>query len=452
MGNSEVGHMNLGTGRVVYQDFTRIAKAIDDGSFETNAVLIDACRRVREQNGTLHLLGLLSPGGVHSHEDQIEAMLAMADSQGVPAVRLHAFLDGRDVPPQSATESLERFTRLESVHRNYRLSSLCGRYYAMDRDNNWDRIQPALDLIVRSDAAFSAGSAIDGLTQAYHRGETDEFVKPTRLGESWELRPEDVVLCMNFRADRGRQIMRALSDPTLTEIHRPTWLPQVSAMTLTQYAEQLPVQVAFPPQSLDQTLGEVLANAGKTQLRIAETEKYAHVPFFFSGGQETQLPGETRRLIPSPKVATYDLQPAMSAHAVTDVLVEAISQRAFDVIICNFANGDMVGHTGVFEAAVQAIEVLDACVSRVIEACQAVGGSCLITADHGNAEQMQDPVSGQAHTAHTTGPVPIWLACPPPGVTSLRSGALQDVAPTLLDLLGMTAPPQMTGRSLLVQG
>ncbi|MDP5324588.1 MAG: 2,3-bisphosphoglycerate-independent phosphoglycerate mutase [Litorivicinaceae bacterium] len=451
MGNSEVGHMNLGTGRVVYQDFTRIAKAIDEGSFETNAVLVDACRRAREQNGTLHLLGLLSPGGVHSHEDHLEAMITMADSLGVAQVRLHAFLDGRDVPPQSATDSLSRFTRLESVHPNYTLSSLCGRYFAMDRDNNWDRIQPAIDLIVRSQAVFSAGSALEALKEAYRRGETDEFVQPTRLGESWEMRPEDVVLCMNFRSDRGRQIMRAFADPALTEIERPDWLTTVSTVTLTQYSDQLPVQVAFPPQSLAHTLGDVLSEAGKTQLRIAETEKYAHVTFFFSGGREAAQPGETRQLIPSPKIATYDLQPEMSAPEVTDALVDAITTKAYDVIICNFANGDMVGHTGIFEAAVKAIETLDQCVSRVIAACENSGGTCLITADHGNAEQMRDPDTGQPHTAHTVGPVPVWLANPPPGVVALTAGALQDVAPTILDLLSLPVPSAMTGHSLLVR-
>lgn len=451
MGNSEVGHMTLGTGRIVYQDFTRIAKAIDEGHFETNAVLVDACRSAREQNGTLHLLGLLSPGGVHSHEDHVEAMIAMADSLGVPQVRLHAFLDGRDVPPQSATETLARFTRLETVHPNYTLSSLCGRYYAMDRDNNWDRIQPALDLIVRSQAQFSAGSALEALKEAYQRGETDEFVQPTRLGESWEMRPQDVVLCLNFRSDRGRQIMRAFADPSLEGIQRPDWLTSVNAVTLTQYSEHLPVHVAFPPQSLAQTLGDVLAAAGKTQLRIAETEKYAHVTFFFSGGREAEVAGETRLLIPSPKIATYDLKPEMSAPEVTDALVDAITTHAYDVIICNYANGDMVGHTGVFEAAVQAIEALDHCVARVINACKTSGGVCLITADHGNAEQMRDPESHQPHTAHTTGPVPVWLANAPDAIQSLSAGSLQDVAPTLLDLLALPAPSEMTGRSLLVR-
>lgn len=451
MGNSEVGHMNLGTGRVVYQDFTRISKAIDEGTFETNEVLVSACRRARDQGGTLHVLGLLSPGGVHSHEDHLEAMIALADSLNVPMTRLHAFLDGRDMPPRSAHESLVRFQRLETVHPNYKLSSLCGRYYAMDRDNNWDRIQIAFDLITKSQAEFSAGTATEALQQAYQRGEDDEFVKATRLGESWEMRPEDVVLVMNFRADRARQLSQAFASTPLPQLHRPDFLDSVHVATLTQYADHLRTAIAFPPETLANTLGEVVSRAGRTQLRIAETEKYAHVTFFFSGGKEEVLPGETRELVPSPKVATYDLQPEMSAPAVTDFLVKAIEEQAYDLIVCNYANGDMVGHTGDFQAAVKAIEALDREVARVIEACDHVGAACVITADHGNAEQMQDHTSGQPHTAHTTGPVPVWLAADPIGIQSLRSGALQDVAPTLLDLLGLEQPVEMTGHSLITR-
>ncbi|CAI8372572.1 MAG: 2,3-bisphosphoglycerate-independent phosphoglycerate mutase [Litorivicinaceae bacterium] len=449
MGNSEVGHMNLGTGRIVYQDFTRITKAIDEGDFETNEVLVSACRKAKAQAGTLHILGLLSPGGVHSHEDHIEAMIGLADSLSVPMTRLHAFLDGRDTPPQSAELSLIRFQRLETVHTNYKLSSLCGRHYAMDRDNNWDRIQSAFDLITKSQAEFSAGTAVEGLQQAYHRGETDEFVKATRLGESWEMRPEDIIIVMNFRADRARQITKALTTHSLNEFSRPSWIQEVSVSTLTQYADDLDVRVAFPTEPLTNTLGEVVSNAGLSQLRIAETEKYAHVTFFFSGGQEALFSGEHRELIPSVKVATYDLQPEMSAPEVTDYLVDAISSQKFDLIVCNYANGDMVGHTGNFDAAVKAIEALDQAVGRVLEACESVGGACLITADHGNAEQMLDPDNGQPFTAHTTGPVPIWLGANPVNAVGLSEGALRDVAPTLLALLGLDQPPEMTGRSLL---
>ena len=450
MGNSEVGHMNLGTGRIVYQDFTRISKAIDEGSFETNEVLVSACRRARDQGGTLHVLGLLSPGGVHSHEDHIEAMIALSDSLGVPMTRLHAFLDGRDMPPRSAESSLQRFQRLETVHTHYKLSSLCGRYYAMDRDNNWDRIQTAFDLITKSQAEFSAGTAVEGLQQAYQRGEDDEFVRATRLGESWEMRAEDVVIVMNFRADRARQITQAFTSTSLPELTRAESIQSLHVASLTQYSDQLNAAVAFPPETLKNTLGEVVSNADRTQLRIAETEKYAHVTFFFSGGKEAELPGETRTLIPSPKVETYDLQPEMSAPAVTEALTKAINQQAFDLIICNYANGDMVGHTGNFDAAVKAVEALDGALADVLEACDNVGAVCLITADHGNAEQMQDLKSGQPHTAHTTGPVPIWLAPNTMGVKELKSGALQDVAPTLLELMGLEQPTEMTGRSLIV--
>ena len=449
MGNSEVGHMNLGTGRIVYQDFTRITKAIDEGDFETNEVLVSACRQAKAQGGTLHVLGLLSPGGVHSHEDHIEAMIGLADSLGVPMTRLHAFLDGRDMPPQSAEASLVRFQRLETVHTNYKLSSLCGRYYAMDRDNNWDRVQSAFDLITKSQAEFSAGTAIEGLQQAYQRGENDEFVQATRLGESWEMRSEDVVIVMNFRADRAREITKALSAKSLPDLNRPNWTPNLSVSTLTRYADDLNVRVAFPPETLTNALGDVVSQAGLTQLRIAETEKYAHVTFFFSGGKEALATGEYRELIPSPKVATYDLRPEMSAPKVTQYLVEAISKQTFDLIICNYANGDMVGHTGNFTAAVHAIEALDEAVKQVIQACDAVGAACLITADHGNAEQMLDPDNGQPFTAHTTGPVPIWLAANPLSAKGLSSGALRDVAPTLLALLAIDQPTEMTGRSLL---
>jgi 2,3-bisphosphoglycerate-independent phosphoglycerate mutase len=449
MGNSEVGHMNLGMGRVVYQDFTRISKAIDEGDFETNEVLVSACRQAKAQDGTLHILGLLSPGGVHSHEDHIEAMIGLADSLGVPTTRLHAFLDGRDMPPQSAEASLVRFQRLETVYTNYKLSSLCGRYYAMDRDNNWERVQSAFDLITKSQAEFSAGTAIEGLQQAYQRGENDEFVQATRLGESWEMRPEDVVVVMNFRADRAREITKALSAKSLPQLNRPNWIPNLSVSTLTRYADDLNVRAAFPPETFTNSLGEVVSQLGLTQLRIAETEKYAHVTYFFSGGKEGLATGEHRELIPSPKVATYDLQPKMSAPEITRYLVNAITKQTFDLVICNYANGDMVGHTGNFEAAVQAIESLDQSVEQVVKACEAVGAACLITADHGNAEQMLDPDNGQPFTAHTTGPVPIWLATNPANAKGLSAGALRDVAPTLLALLAVDQPTEMTGRSLL---
>ncbi len=449
MGNSEVGHMNIGSGRIVPQESTRISKAIDEGNFETNEVLVSTCRQAKEQSGTLHVLGLLSPGGVHSHEDHIEAMISLANSLGVPMVRLHAFLDGRDTPPRSAEPSLIRFQRLETVYTNYKLSSLCGRYYAMDRDNNWDRIQNAFDLITRSQAEYSAGTAIEALQQAYQRGENDEFVKATRLGESWEMRPEDVVVVMNFRADRSRQITKTFKETTLPEVARPEWIEKLSVSTLTQYADDLNAAVAFPPRILPNTLGEVISKAGLSQLRVAETEKYAHVTFFFSGGREDLFDGEHRKLIPSKKVATYDLLPEMNASEITDYVVESISEHRFDLIICNYANADMVGHTGNFHATVKAIEALDKEVSRVLEACVSVNGACLITADHGNAEKMRDPENGQPFTAHTNGPVPIWLAANPFEATGLSRGELRDISPTILDILNIEQPLEMTGQSLL---
>ena len=330
MGNSEVGHMNIGTGRVVYQDFTRISRAIDEGQFGTNEVLVSACRQATQTGGTLHLLGLLSPGGVHSHEDHIESMIALADSLGVAKTRLHAFLDGRDTPPRSAEASLARFQRLETVHTRYTLSSLCGRFYAMDRNNNWDRIQAAFDLIIKSQAEFSAGTALEGLQQAYQRGESDEFVKATRLGESWEMRPDDVLIIMNFRADRARQITRAFTESQLPNLNRPDWISTISVSTLTNYADNIGASVAFRPENLHNTLGEVVANAGLKQLRIAETEKYAHVTFFFNGGKEPPLEGEHRELIPSPNISTYDLKPEMSAPEITNYLIPAIKNQQFD--------------------------------------------------------------------------------------------------------------------------
>tara|TARA_B100001093_G_scaffold303555_1_gene289483 strand:+ start:2712 stop:4241 length:1530 start_codon:yes stop_codon:yes gene_type:complete len=450
MGNSEVGHMSLGTGRVIYQDFTRINKAIDEGNFGTNEVLVSACRQAKNQGGTLHILGLLSPGGVHSHEDHVEAMIGLADTLNVPMTRLHAFLDGRDMPPKSAKPSMIRFQRLETVHTNYKFSSLCGRYYAMDRDNNWDRIQSAFDLITKSQAEYSAGTAVEGLQQAYQRGESDEFIKATRLGESWELRPEDVVIVMNFRADRARQITKALTATTLSELNRPNWMTALNVSTLTQYADDLNVRVAFPPELHSNTLGEVVSQAGLTQLRIAETEKYAHVTFFFNGGSGSIVPGEYHELIPSQKVATYDMKPEMSAPEIAASLVDAIAQKRFDLIVCNFANGDMVGHTGNFHAAIKAVEALDHAVKLVVDICESVGGACLITADHGNVEQMFDPENGQPFTAHTTGPVPIWLASNPVNAVKLTNGTLKDVAPTLLALLDIDPPIEMSGRSLLI--
>ena len=454
MGNSEVGHMNLGAGRIVYQDFTRITQAITDGSFAQNPTLIDAIDAALAQQGAVHLFGLLSPGGVHSHEQHLFAAIELAAKRGATRIYLHAFLDGRDTPPRSAQASIEAAEACFKRIGCGRIGSLVGRYFAMDRDNRWDRVERAYNLLTLGEASRQADSALEGLEAAYAAGENDEFVQPTLIsqaGDSPCIEDGDSVIFMNFRADRAREITRAFVEPDFNGFQRRAW-PRLSRFVmLTEYAADIPAPAAFPPEDLRDTLGEYLAALGKTQLRIAETEKYAHVTFFFSGGRETPFEGEERILIPSPSVATYDQQPAMSAREVTDHLVEAILSRRFDAIICNYANGDMVGHTGDFDAAVAAIEVLDECIGRVIEALKSVNGQCLITADHGNAELMKDPQSGQAQTAHTTFPVPL-IYLPEAGRSAhlLDDGRLCDLAPTLLHIMGLPQPQAMTGHSLVV--
>ncbi|MBA1193790.1 2,3-bisphosphoglycerate-independent phosphoglycerate mutase [Pseudomonas entomophila] len=449
MGNSEVGHMNLGAGRVVYQDFTRVTKAIRDGEFFENPVLTGAVDKAVSAGKAVHVLGLLSDGGVHSHQDHLVAMVELAAQRGAETIYLHAFLDGRDTAPRSAQASIElmdaTFTRLGKG----RIASLIGRYFAMDRDNRWDRVSAAYNLIVDSAADYSADTALAGLQAAYARDESDEFVKATRIGEAVTVEDGDAVIFMNFRADRARELSRAFVEPDFNEFPRAR-LPRLAVyIGLTQYSAKIAAPAAFAPASLDNVLGEYLAKHGKTQLRIAETEKYAHVTFFFSGGREEPFEGEERILIPSPKVATYDLQPEMNAPQVTDRIVEAIEQQRFDVIIVNYANGDMVGHTGVFAAAVKAVEALDTCVGRIVEALDKVGGEALVTADHGNVEQMEDESTGQAHTAHTTEPVPfIYVGKRPLKVR--EGGVLADVAPTMLKLLGLEQPAEMTGTSILI--
>ena len=447
MGNSEVGHMNLGAGRIVYQDLTRVDAAIEDGSFFANAELLAACAAARASNGTLHVMGLLSPGGVHSHEAHIFAMLDLAKRAGVERVRVHAFLDGRDTPPQSAQASLEALQAKCDALGNARIATVGGRYFAMDRDKRWDRVRRAWDAIVEAQSDHRAPDAIAALAAAYERGETDEFVAPTVLAGATPMHDGDALVFMNFRADRARQITAAFVDPSFDGFtaHRP----KLARFTcLTEYDARLPAPLAFEPDDLRQTLGELLADQGMTQLRIAETEKYAHVTFFFSGGREAPYKGETRILVPSPKVATYDLQPEMSCPEVTAKLVEAIHAQAYDVIVCNIANPDMVGHTGNIAAAVQAAQAVDIAIGAVEAAVRRVGGALLVTADHGNLELMRDPDTGQPHTAHTVGPVPFVYVGP--RAAQLRSGgALRDVAPTILDLLGVAQPAEMTGHSLL---
>jgi 2,3-bisphosphoglycerate-independent phosphoglycerate mutase len=452
MGNSEVGHLNIGAGRVVYQDFTRIDHAIATGEFAANPVLASAVDAARAGHSTVHVLGLLSPGGVHSHERQIAAMVERAAARGAGTILVHAFLDGRDTPPRSALPSLAFMEAVCARCPGARIASIVGRYYAMDRDQRWDRVAQAYELLVDGKSPYTAASASLALEAAYARGENDEFVKPTAIvdaaGKPATMADGDVVVFMNFRADRAREMTRALISPAFAGFNRAR-VPTIKAyVCLTSYGDefaQLPV--AFPPQTIRNSFGEYLAHQGLAQLRIAETEKYAHVTYFFNGGVEAIYPGEDRILVPSPKVATYDLQPEMSAPEVTDRLVAAIASRKYDAIVCNYANADMVGHTGNFDAAVAAAETLDACIGRVVAATRDAGGEVLITADHGNAEMMFDPATGQPHTAHTLNRVPFVYVGR--AATMKPDGALQDIAPTMLALMGLPQPSEMTGKSLV---
>ncbi|MEH6628055.1 MAG: 2,3-bisphosphoglycerate-independent phosphoglycerate mutase [Motiliproteus sp.] len=453
MGNSEVGHMNLGAGRTVYQNLSRIDKAIEDEDFYTNPVLTQAVDQAVAQDKAVHILGLLSPGGVHSHQSQIEAACTLAVQRGAKRVFVHAFLDGRDTPPQSALASLTSLNSHLQALGTGRIASMIGRYYAMDRDQRWDRSEQAYRLITESSAKHRFDSAEKALAAAYDRGENDEFVQASLIaadnGQSSAVAPGDTLIFMNFRPDRARQLSRCFADPEFPAFDLSLLPEQINFVTLTQYAEDIKAPCAFSPESLDNCLGDWLAQQGKTQLRLAETEKYAHVTFFFNGGIEQPFKGEERILVPSPNVATYDLQPEMNAEQVTDHLVDAIQQSSHDLIVCNYANGDMVGHTGNFAAAVSAVETLDHCLGRVIEALKANNAECLITADHGNVEQMSDPISGQAHTAHTCEPVPLVYVGDKKDLIELVDGALCDIAPTLLELMASPKPDEMTGRSLL---
>ena len=448
MGNSEVGHVNIGAGRIVYQDYTRIEKAIESGDFFTNPILTHTVDQAVAQQKAVHIMGLLSPGGVHSHEDHVAAMIELAVQRGAEHIYLHAFLDGRDVAPRSAQASLERFDALFSTLGKGRIASIIGRYYAMDRDNRWERIQSAYDLLTQGKALHGAPTSTEALAQAYERGENDEFVTATTVGQPVTMQDGDALIFINFRADRARELTRAFVEEEFSGFEREQRPALSNFVMMTEYAADIPAVSAYPPDALINTLGEWLATHNKTQLRISETEKYAHVTFFFNGGREDCFVGEQREMIPSPQVATYDLQPEMNSVLLTDKLVEAIKSQAFDVIICNYPNGDMVGHTGVFEAAVKACEAVDTAVGRVIEALQEVGGEALITADHGNAEQMVDPETGLVQTAHTTLPVPLIYVGRE--ATPLAKGRLSDLAPTMLNLLGMEIPEQMTGHPLMV--
>ena len=444
MGNSEVGHMNIGAGRIVYQDLTRIDAAIADGSFRRNPGLLQACAAAR--NATLHVFGLLSPGGVHSHENHILALLDLAAAQGVRSIAVHAFLDGRDTPPQSARASLEKLQTKCAALPNARIATVSGRYYAMDRDKRWERVKLAYDAVAEAHAEFRADDALAALEGAYARGENDEFVKPTLISGGARIADGDAVVYMNFRADRARQLTQAFVDPAFDGFPLVRKIHLSAFVTLTQYSEDLAVSaVAYAPQSLSHSLGEYLAECGLKQLRIAETEKYAHVTFFFSGGREEPYPGEDRILVPSPKVATYDLKPEMSCPELTDKLVAAIESRQYDFIVCNIANADMVGHSGKLDAAIKAVEAVDVALGRLTSAIRASGGEMLISADHGNLEQMR-AADGQPHTQHTVGPVPLVYVGRP---ARLATGALRDLAPTVLALMELPQPGEMTGHSLV---
>lgn len=451
MGNSEVGHLNIGAGRVVYQDLSRVDVAIEDGSFFTNTALVKAVALAKKNSSALHILGLLSPGGVHSHENHIFAMLEMAARSGLKNIYLHAFLDGRDTPPKSAAHSLQLLQQKCTALGVGQIASIVGRFYAMDRDNRWERVQPAYELLTQGRAEFIAPDALSGLELAYARGESDEFVKPTAIipdsSAAAGMQDGDTVVFMNFRADRAREITRALTDDKFSGFNRAHFPKLACFVTLSRYGDEFDLPCAYTQELIHNGFGEYISSLGLKQLRIAETEKYAHVTYFFNGGREQPYSGEDRIMVPSPKVATYDLKPEMSAFEVTDKLEDAILSRQYHAIICNYANGDMVGHSGNMAAATKAVEALDICIGRVVEAMQSIGGEVIITADHGNAEQMIDHATHQAHTAHTLNPVPFLYIGRKAKLA--EGGALRDLAPSLLSMMGLPQPAEMTGHSLI---
>lgn len=466
MGNSEVGHLNLGAGRIVYQEYTRISKAIEDGSFFANPVLLKAIENVKKKNSTLHLMGLLSDGGVHSHSAHLYGLLELAKRHDVRRVFVHAFLDGRDVPPQSALQYIAELEEKFEAMGLGEIATVNGRYYAMDRDKRWERTKLAYDALVygKGEQAQTAKEAVE---QSYGKGTVDEFVKPTVIGSRLEaqgltklsaishqrsatINDGDSVIFFNFRADRARQLTRAFVYPEFKEFDRGPRPPQVYFVCMTEYDATFNARTAFPPMELKNVLADVLAANNLKQLHIAETEKYAHVTFFFNGGVEEPKSGEVRRLIPSPKIATYDLKPEMSAREVTATINEEIRKGIFDVIVMNYANPDMVGHTGMLEAAVKAIEAVDDCVGKVVSATREEGGECIITGDHGNAEKMIDFETGEPFTAHTNNPVPCYYITDK-RVTLRGGGRLADIAPTMLNILHIPQPEEMTGRSLIIE-
>ena len=449
MGNSEVGHLNIGAGRVVYQEFTRISRAIKTGSFFTNPTLTNAVDKALDADKAVPILGLLSPGGVHSHEDHIHSMVELALQRGVKKVYVHAFLDGRDTPPKSAQASLDAMEEKFKQLGGGQIASVIGRFYALDRDNRWNRVSKAYQLITEGQGEFQAPDASTALDMAYQREETDEFVKATSISTGAPIKVEDgdVMVFMNFRSDRARELTNSFIDPDFDGFERECQINLGEFITLTEYKKDFKAPVAFPSEKLNNVLGAYVSSLGLHQLRIAETEKYAHVTFFFNGGRDEPFEGEDRILVPSPNIDTYDLQPSMSAAEVADQLVKAIDSNKYDMIICNFANADMVGHSGNYDAAVKAVETLDNCLGRVWSALKQVGGEMLVTADHGNAELMTDEESGQPHTAHTHNPVPLIYAGR--AASCVDQGSLADIAPTLLSLMDLPIPDEM-GQHLLV--
>lgn len=455
MGNSEVGHLNIGAGRIVYQELTRITKSIKDGDFFNNKALLTAVENVKKHDSSLHIMGLLSDGGVHSHMTHLKALIDLAKQNSISKVYLHAFLDGRDVPPKSAGTYIAQITEYMNEQNTGKLATVSGRYYAMDRDSRFERVALAYDALTLGDGDTES-DPFTALEKSYENDVTDEFVKPFILSDDGEITgrigDNDSVIMYNFRPDRAREITRAFVDKDFKGFERKVFPENLTYVCMTQYDASMPdVLVAFPPEKLENTLGEYLASKGLHQLRIAETEKYAHVTFFFNGGVEAPNKNEDRILVPSPKVATYDLQPEMSAFEITDKVIDAVSKDIYDVIILNFANPDMVGHTGVFDAAVKAVEALDKCIPKIVDAVLGKGGTVLITADHGNCDCMLNE-AGETVTAHSTNKVPFLAASPEGQKIKLRSGGiLADIAPTMLRILGIPQPEEMTGESLIVE-
>ncbi len=449
MGNSEVGHLNLGAGRVVKQDFTRIHNEIKNGDFFRNPVLKNSLEYAEENNKAVHIMGLLSDGGVHSHEEQIHGMLEMTKKHNCENVYLHMFTDGRDCSQKSAKKYIQKLEDKITELGVGEIASIIGRYFSLDRDNRWSRVRCAYELIAKGKAKFLAKTAIDAIDLAYERGETDEFIQSTTINAPTKINKGDVMIFMNYRADRARQITQAFADENFQGFSRGTFIP-TEFICLTEYKKDFNLPVAYPSSKLNNVLGKYLADLGMTQLRIAETEKYAHVTFFLNGGVERPFNGEDRVLIPSPDIATYDLQPEMSAFELTDQLAENIESQKYDLIICNFANTDMVGHSGKLDAAIKAVETVDTCLGIIYQAIKTTGAEMLITADHGNVEQMVNPETHEVHTAHTNNPVPlIFVSTREADIAEPCEGALSDIAPTLLDMMDIDKPDEMTGKSLL---